>query len=178
MRRAFSLLAITTTLLVPVVLASCAEPESREIRNVVFIVVDTLRRDHLGAYGYARDTSPAIDALAAEGFRFDRAYATSGWTMPSVSSMLTGRYPSAHGVVRPRTVLAPEIKTLAETLHERGFATAGVVSHRVLGKRWGLEFSALIPMAGRERTLAGLSLRNTVRLGKLPKKKKKKKGKK
>ncbi len=119
-------------------LTSCGTQQSGEIRNAVFIVVDTLRRDHLGAYGYSRDTSPSIDALAAEGARFDRAYATSGWTMPSVTSMLTGLYPSEHGVVRPRTALSAEIPTLAGVLGENGFATAGVVSHIVIGKRWGL----------------------------------------
>ncbi|MFP8879839.1 MAG: sulfatase [Myxococcota bacterium] len=138
MRRALSTFAITAVLLLAGFLTSCRNQQTVGIRNAVFIVVDTLRRDHLGAYGYARDTSPSIDALAAEGVRFDRAYATSGWTIPSVTSMLTGLYPSGHGVVRPRTALSAEIPTLAGILRERGFATAGVVSHVVIGKRWGL----------------------------------------
>ena len=111
----------------------------RTIRNAVLIVVDTLRRDHLGAYGYARDTSPAIDALAAEGIRFERAYSTSSWTAPSVASMLTGLYPSAHRVVRPKTALPEAVATLPETLRQAGFATAGVVSNRIIGRRNGFD---------------------------------------
>ncbi len=138
MRRALSTFAIIAALVPLGFFAGCRDSQTGGIRNAVFIVVDTLRRDHLGAYGYARDTSPAIDALAAEGVRFDRAYATSGWTMPSVTSMLTGLYPTAHGVIRPRTALSVEIPTLAGTLRDKGFATAGVVSHIVIGERWGL----------------------------------------
>lgn len=115
----------------------CGSPERPAVRNVVLIVVDTLRRDHLGVYGHERNTSPAIDALANEGVRFDRAYATAGWTSPSVASMLTGLYPSGHGVTRPSTALADGIPTLAEALRDRGFATAGIVSNHILGKRWG-----------------------------------------
>ncbi len=55
----------------------CGNSDQPAIRNVVFIVVDTLRRDHLAVYGYERDTSPSIDALAKGGVRFDRAYATA-----------------------------------------------------------------------------------------------------
>ena len=64
--------------------------------NVLLIVVDTLRVDHVGCYGHRRDTSPAVDRLAAEGVRFERAYSTAPWTKPSVASMITGLYPSAH----------------------------------------------------------------------------------
>ncbi len=115
----------------------CGNSAEPAIRNVVFIVVDTLRRDHLAVYGYERDTSPSIDALANGGVRFDRAYATAGWTSPSVASMLTGLYPSGHGVVRPSTALSDEIPTLAEALRFSGFATAAIVSNHILGKRWG-----------------------------------------
>jgi arylsulfatase A-like enzyme len=119
--------------------ASCQRDEPSAARNVVIIVVDTLRRDHLGAYGYDRDTSPAIDALALEGVSFDRAYATCGWTAPSVASMLTGLYPSAHGMTNPGKALPEGVLTLPEMLREEGFATAAVVSNQLIGKRTGLE---------------------------------------
>jgi arylsulfatase A-like enzyme len=121
--------------------AACApEPGAApRPRNAVFIVIDTLRTDHLGAYGYARETSPAIDALAAQGPRFERAYATSGWTAPSVASMLTGVAPSAHGVTRPKTPLPDAIPTLPQTLRDAGFATAAVVSNAMLGRRNGFD---------------------------------------
>ncbi len=107
--------------------------------NVVMIVIDTLRSDHLGAYGYARDTSPAIDALARVGVRFDRAYATSSWTKPSVASMFTGRVPSSHGVTDMYRGIPDQIETLAERLEAERYATAGVVSHLLIGSRWGFE---------------------------------------
>jgi arylsulfatase A-like enzyme len=94
--------------------------------------IDTLRWDHLGAYGYERDTSPAIDALAAQGLRFDRAYVTAPWTMPSVASMITGLYPSGHGVKNVMSGTPMSLHTLAEILRERGYQTAGVVSNRLL----------------------------------------------
>src|SRR3954452_19008531 len=62
-------------------------------RNVVLITIDTLRADHLGAYGYGRGGPPALDALAAGGVAFDRAYAAAPITLPSHASILTGRYP-------------------------------------------------------------------------------------
>ena len=73
--------------------------------NLLLIVIDTLRVDGLGCYGSPRDTSPALDALAADAARFERAYATAPWTQPSVASLLTGLYPSGHGLVCRRLLL-------------------------------------------------------------------------
>ncbi len=78
------------------------------------IVVDTLRADHVGAYGYARDTTPNVDALAGEAIRFERAYATAPWTQPSVASLMTGLYPSSHGADRLLRVLPESAETLVE----------------------------------------------------------------
>jgi hypothetical protein len=64
--------------------------------NVLLIVIDTLRADHLGVYGYERTTSPALDALAANGLLFERAFSQSSWTKPATASLLTGRCPSQH----------------------------------------------------------------------------------
>jgi arylsulfatase A-like enzyme len=99
---------------------------------VLLIVIDTLRWDHIGAYGYERDTAPAIDALAAQGVRFERAYATAPWTMPSVASMITGLYPSGHGVKTVKSGVPMSLHTLAEILGERGYQAAAVVSSRLL----------------------------------------------
>jgi arylsulfatase A-like enzyme len=106
-------------------------------RNLLLIVVDTLRADHLGCYGHARDTSPAIDALAAEGVRFERAYSPSSWTKPAVASLLTGLYPNAHGVTDVRHPLPDGVRTLAELLAARGWDTAAVVSNVQLTHRDG-----------------------------------------
>jgi arylsulfatase A-like enzyme len=105
--------------------------------NVLLIVVDTLRADHLSCYGSPRSTSPAIDALAVEGARFTRAYATGPWTKPSIASIFTGLYPSTHGVTRIPRRLPEHIPTLAENLSSQGYATAGVVSHTLIGSGYG-----------------------------------------
>jgi arylsulfatase A-like enzyme len=93
--------------------------------NVVMIVVDTLRADHLGAYGYARPTSPHLDALAAAGVRFTTTRAASSWTAASVASIFTGLYPAVHGLQANDDVLADGLTTLAERFAANGYATAG-----------------------------------------------------
>jgi len=114
----------------------CAEEPQK---NLLLIVVDTLRADHLGSYGHTRRVSPEIDDLAARGARFERAYATAPWTQPSVASVLTGLYPSSHGADRLLRVLPRSANTLAERLRQARYATAAVVSHYLLGPRFGFD---------------------------------------
>ncbi len=92
--------------------------------NVVFIVIDTLRADHLGSYGYAKAQTPRFDALARAGTRFSAARAPTSWTLPSVASLLTGRYPTEHGVERLQTIIHENTVTLPEALKGAGYATA------------------------------------------------------
>jgi arylsulfatase A-like enzyme len=99
----------------------------------VIVVVDTLRFNHLGCYGYERNTSPSVDRFAGEAVRFDRAYASSSWTQPSVASMLTGLHPGAHTVFRMERSLPDTAETLAEILKDEGYATAAIISHRLIG---------------------------------------------
>jgi len=94
----------------------------------LLISIDTLRADHLGCYGYERDTSPAIDRLAAEGVLFEHAYSTSNWTLTAHVSMLSGLYPAEHGVLGYRHVIDPRIELLPEALAPLGYRSAGVVS--------------------------------------------------
>ena len=96
--------------------------------NVLWIVLDTVGADHLSLYGYPRPTSPTIEELAARGIRFDRAKSTSSWTLPSHSSMFTGRWPHelSAGWFTPLDGAYP---TLAETLGSHGYATAGFVAN-------------------------------------------------
>jgi arylsulfatase A-like enzyme len=110
---------------------------SLESPNVLVIVVDTLRADHLSTYGYPRDTSPVIDQIAAEGALFETAYATSSWTQPSHASMLTGRYPYEHlaELYRP---LDDSYPTVAEALQSRGYRTGAFSANvRVFCQRLG-----------------------------------------
>jgi len=97
---------------------------SRQAPNVLLVIVDTLRADHLSAYGYQRDTSPNIEQVARAGTLFDAAISASSWTLPSHATMMTGVYPHAHGVVRDGKQLAPRSLTLASVLAEAGYRTA------------------------------------------------------
>jgi arylsulfatase A-like enzyme len=101
---------------------------SSKLSNVVFIVLDTTAADHLSLNGYSRRTSPTLDVLARRGIRFDRARATSSWTLPSHASFFTGRWPHelSAGWLTPLDATYP---TLAEYLGSKGFATAGFVAN-------------------------------------------------
>jgi arylsulfatase A-like enzyme len=96
--------------------------------NVLLIVMDTVRADHLSLYGYRLPTSPTLERLARRGIRFDEARATAPWTLPSHASMFTGRWPHELGVTWR---VSPETKftTLAEYLGSRGYATTGFVAN-------------------------------------------------
>ncbi len=107
--------------------------------NILLISVDTLRADHLGCYGYARDTSPHIDALAADGTVFEQVSSTSSWTLPSHASILTGRYPSHHRLQDDGLKLPSDIPTLAGGLQAAGYHTLAVVSHVYVSSAFGLE---------------------------------------
>jgi len=113
-------------------LAAC-RPEPLAPPNIVLIVVDCLRSDHVGAYGYERLTTRNLDALAGEGTLFRRAYAQSHWTRPSLPTILTGLYPTEHGLLDVERdadgrVLGPslalEATTIAEELQAAGYDTA------------------------------------------------------
>ena len=116
-------------------LLACSGSEPRP--NVLLLVVDTLRAEHVGCYGAERPTSPHIDRLAAGGVRFERAYATSPWTKPSVASILTGLHPSTHGVMTGLQQVSSELRTLPEILSENGYATFGLVSNFLLRAKEG-----------------------------------------
>jgi len=92
-------------------------------------VIDTLRADHLGVYGYSKPVSPHLDALAAESVVFERAYAQSGWTRTSMASILTGLTPFAHHVLGRQDALPPSLPTLAGILRSAGYDTAGIVTN-------------------------------------------------
>ena len=101
---------------------------SSKSSNVVLIVLDTASADHLSLNGYSRRTSPTLDGLARRGIRFDRARATSSWTLPSHASFFTGRWPHelSAGWLTPLDATHP---TLAEYLGSKGYATAGFVAN-------------------------------------------------
>jgi arylsulfatase A-like enzyme/tetratricopeptide (TPR) repeat protein len=107
--------------------------------NIVFVTLDTTRADHLGCYGYGPARTPNLDALAREGVLFAQAAAVAPLTLPSHSSMMTGMYPTYHGVrVNGNTALGQDQKTIAEALSEKGYETGAFIGAFVLDGRWGL----------------------------------------
>jgi len=121
-----------------VLVMGCAGRFDPAHQDVILIVVDTLRADHLGVYGYDRGTSPRVDGLARRATVFDAAWSTAPWTLPSVTSMMTSRYPSSHRVENDGLKLGAEVPTLAETLGRAGYATGGFVSHVYVAAPFGL----------------------------------------
>jgi len=107
--------------------------------NLLLISVDTLRADRLGSFGYARNTTPNLDALARESLVFTRAQAASSWTLPSFASLMTSLYSSTHRCFGFASVLGDAHTTLAEILADAGFATGAVVSHVFLAPQHGLD---------------------------------------
>ncbi|MCP4037732.1 MAG: sulfatase [bacterium] len=101
-------------------------------RSIVLISVDTLRPDHLSLYGYARNTSPAIDRYFAQASIYRRAYSAEANTSPSVVSMLTGLYPARHRVRLLYQRIPAEVHVLSDYLSAAGYQTAAVVSNIVL----------------------------------------------
>jgi arylsulfatase A-like enzyme len=106
--------------------------------NIVLISIDSLRPDHLGAYGYERDTSPTIDRLAREGARFENVLSTTSWTLPAHAALFTGLYDSTHGLVDNGQKLDDGHVTLAEVLKARGYETAGFFGGPYLHPVFGL----------------------------------------
>jgi arylsulfatase A-like enzyme len=94
--------------------------------NVLFLVVDTLRAERLGSYGYERETSPFLDRLASSGVRFERHLAQSSWTKSSMASMWTGLYPANSGITRYDSVIPEAAQMPAELLRDAGFQTIGL----------------------------------------------------
>ena len=107
--------------------------------NVILVTLDTTRADHLGCYGHSQARTPNIDALALRGVLFSQAASTSPLTQPAHSSIMTGMYPTHHGVrINGNTALSQAQTTLAEALSEKGYETGAFLGAFVLDGRWGL----------------------------------------
>lgn len=112
------------------------DPDTSNARpNIILIVVDTLRPDHLGCYGYVRNTSANVDKFASEAVVFENAFSQAPVTGPSTSSILSGFLPHETKIMNNTTPLPPEVNTLAEVLKKTGYHTYGVVSNWVLRKK-------------------------------------------
>jgi arylsulfatase A-like enzyme len=106
--------------------------------SIILVSLDTLRADRVGVYGYARPTTPVLDAFAGDAVVFEHAIASSPWTLPSHSSMLSSLHPHNHGALSPANRLGEEVTTLAEALFERGYATAAFTGGGYVSVKFGL----------------------------------------
>jgi arylsulfatase A-like enzyme len=113
---------------------ACDYPPKR--LNIVLVVVDTLRADHLEVYGYERPTAPNLVTFAQQSVIFDRAYSHAPWTKPSLATLLTSLPPKDHGVAQWEDRLPKDIPTLAEFLSRQGYRTEAYVSHHALLPRF------------------------------------------
>ncbi len=111
----------------------------RPPRRMVLILADTLRADALGSYGHEGDPTPALDTLAQQGVRFDRAFAQTYWTRPSMASIMTGYYVAATGVQTIDQRLPEAYETLAEQFAAGGFTTVGILTNSNAGPHAGLD---------------------------------------
>ena len=114
--------------------------------NVVVILIDTLRADHLPIYGYARPTAPFLSQLAAGGVVFERAWSTSGWTAPATASLFTSLYPEQHGVVRRLDPVSGRVnripagvQTMAQALRAGGYRTFAVSDNALVAPEMGFD---------------------------------------
>lgn len=116
--------------------------------STILIILDTLRADHLGFYGYGRNTSPVLDQFAKDNLAFTNAVSTSSWTPPSVATMITGLYPSSHTMMPPGErdlakskafKLPDKAITLAEIFKENGYKTAALTPNPWITPEFGFD---------------------------------------
>jgi len=104
-----------------------------EQKNIVFIVIDTHRKDRLGMYGNKRNTSPNLDHFASQGTIFENAVSPAQWTIPAHASMFSGEYPSVHQTTQSGLSLDPYFRTIAEYLSDVGYQTIGFCNNPLVG---------------------------------------------
>ncbi len=138
-----------------VVIASPTLPAQDDRPDVVVVIIDTLRPDHLGFYGYPTETAPFLAKMAKDSAVFDRAFSTSSWTAPAVASVFTGLYPTDHGIIEgfmafkrreqrgtdaevlPLNKLPDEVQTIAEHFKNAGYKTFGIATNLNVGPEIG-----------------------------------------
>ena len=129
-----------------------AKKQTEARPSILFVLVDTLRADYLGSYGFEGDISPGLDRLAAESLRFENAFSQAPWTKPSIATLFTSLYPEVHGLTnheglfwgkgRPGMqtgVLPDEAVTLAEVFRENGYRTASFMTNPMLAPTYGFD---------------------------------------
>jgi len=130
-------LSAVAVIIIGVVITGCLSLFRQPRPNVLLIVLDTARADHLSCYGYSRKTSPYIDTLGAEGIVYEFAYAPACWTLPSHASLFTGLEPLEAGATSETLHLPESNKTIAEMLSKAGYDTAAFVCNTWVSKERG-----------------------------------------
>lgn len=131
--------------------------------DVILLSIDTLRADHLGAYGYGeasgRDTSPFLDQLADDGTLFEQAWSPTSWTLPSHTSMLSGTLPDHHGVIDDHLRIPPDLPMVQEAFGEAGYGTIGAVATLFVSSRFGFDrgFDAFNDFGVKSKAMNNLS---------------------
>jgi len=140
--------------------------------SVFIYLVDTLRPDHLGPYGYDRGTTPALDAFARDAVVFENAYTPAAWTRPATASLLTGLLPPDHGAVTKLARIPAEVELAGEYLRPLGYETAAFVANVNVIEKWGFDqgFDHFVdvnkgPGKPRAEELLDLALEHLERLG-------------
>jgi len=110
-----------------------------DLPNIILIVMDTVRQDHLACYEYTRNTTPNLNRLVETSRIYSNAYSTSCWTIPAHASLFTGLYPIAHQTTQEHWKMSGETTTLAEILRKNGYETYGIIGNSVIGKHTNLD---------------------------------------
>ena len=120
-----------------VLAAACSGDQTRP--SVILVSIDTLRADHVGLYGYERDTTPFLDRFAEQCLVFERALTPISWTLPAHITMLSGLYPVQHAVLKEDLALSPDVPFLAERLQSVGYQTVGLYFRGWIHERHGFD---------------------------------------
>ncbi len=159
---AIAVFSVATSALVgfsgPPASAPAADPGD-ERPNVVLFVIDTLRASAMGAYGYARNTTPHFDALSADAVLFENAYVQYTASTASHTSIQTGCYPATHGAVTNGMSIPTSVRTLASHFRDTGYTTAAFHNHGLLTQRHGFNQGFDVFVETHNPTLAGTPLR-------------------
>ncbi len=109
----------------------------KNLPDIIFISIDTLRADHVGCYGYERPTTPNLDKLAESSVLVKQHISHAPWTLPAHMSMFSGMIPSRHGVTEPLSSIDPAVTLFTEVLKDKGYRTGGFATNILLGPNYG-----------------------------------------
>lgn len=165
------LVLLLTIVIISVYLISCTGSSNLPKKNVILIVIDTLRADRLGCYGNPAGITPEIDSFAQDAFLFENAFSHAPWTLPSVASLLSSTYPAQHGAggsLGSFKTLREDAVTLAELFQRAGFVTGAIINVFFLSEKFGMTqgfetIDAWLPHSNRDIRRAGPTTKAALR---------------